>query len=50
MNGAAACFAACLAVFASFSRRNSRRRLMFSLMFGCFCPVLQAEFQAPPDV
>ena len=34
MNGAAACFAACLAQKRDFERRNERRRRMFCRMFG----------------
>jgi len=64
MNGVAACFAAYLGQKRRFERRNERRcrmfcrisggipgsALMFSLKFGRFRVLFQAEFQAAPDV
>ena len=48
--GGAGCFARSLGVLDHFSRRNSRRRLMFCLKFEGFEGIFQAKVPAMPGV
>jgi hypothetical protein len=43
MNGAAACFAACLALKRRYERQNERRRRIFCRMFGTKTPLRTAK-------